>query len=329
MSGRRCRNRRLETPLREFTSEDTETFGGYSSSRWTWSSSPSISRSVAWNSRQTSVKISRSASMAAPSNTRRRYLATKTKCTCILKTQCLPCRIPLSCSIGQCYHVAMERLQAYKFELCPDGAQRRLMRRFAGSCRYVYNRALALQRERYERGEKKLGYAGLCKELTAWRNHPGTGWLADAHSQALQQALKDLEQAYANFFAKRARFPRFKKKGLSWRGDTALQPAEILRLPEGRRPRNPPKRICMRAFIQRRRNRPPAGGRGCQRVVDSIDRDAYANIDVAKLSIRPQLLDRAICDSTLRPKLHRQCLRKRRTRAQIERHDTALAPRVL
>jgi hypothetical protein len=25
----------------------------------------------------------------------------------------------------------MERLQAYKFELCPDGAQRRLMRRFA------------------------------------------------------------------------------------------------------------------------------------------------------------------------------------------------------
>ena len=61
---------------------------------------------------------------------------------------------------------------------------------------------------------KNLGYAGLCKELTAWRNHPGTGWLADAHSQALQQALKDLEQAYANFFAKRAGFPRFRKKGL-------------------------------------------------------------------------------------------------------------------
>src|SRR5487761_1126685 len=211
MSGRRCRNRRLETPLREFTSEDTETFGGYSSSRWTWSSSPSISRSVAWNSRQTSVKIARSASMAAPSNTRRRYLATKTKCTCILKTQCLPCRTSLSVSIDQCYHGEMERLQAYKFELRPDGAQRRLMRRFAGSCRYVYNRALALQKARYERGEKKLGYAGLCKELTAWRNE--ARWLEDAHSQILQQALKDLERAYRNFFEKRAAFPRFKKKG--------------------------------------------------------------------------------------------------------------------
>ena len=49
----------------------------------------------------------------------------------------------------------MQRLQAYKFELRPDGAQRRLMRRFAGSCRYVYNRALALQKARYERAEEK------------------------------------------------------------------------------------------------------------------------------------------------------------------------------
>jgi putative transposase len=44
------------------------------------------------------------------------------------------------------------------------------MRRFAGSCRFVFNKALALQKERYEHGEKKLGYAGLCKLLTEWRN---------------------------------------------------------------------------------------------------------------------------------------------------------------
>lgn len=132
-------------------------------------------------------------------------------CTCSLKMQCLPCRMPLSCFTDRCYHVDMERFQAYKFELRPDGAQRRLMRGFAGSCRYVYNRALALQKERYERGEKKLGYAGLCKELTAWRRE--AMWLTAAHSQILQQALKDLERAYRNFFDKRAAFPRFKKKG--------------------------------------------------------------------------------------------------------------------
>jgi len=55
----------------------------------------------------------------------------------------------------------MKRLSAYQFELKPNGEQQRLMRRFAGSCRFVYNKALALQKERYGRGEKKLGYAGL------------------------------------------------------------------------------------------------------------------------------------------------------------------------
>jgi putative transposase len=111
------------------------------------------------------------------------------------------------------YHLPMRRLQAFKYQLLPTGEQAREMRRFAGSCRFVFNKALALQQQRYERGEKKLGYAGLCKLLTAWRNAADTPWLANAHSQALQQTLKDLERAYANFFAKRSALPRFKKKG--------------------------------------------------------------------------------------------------------------------
>jgi putative transposase len=115
----------------------------------------------------------------------------------------------------------MQRLQAFRYELMPNGQQARQMRRFAGSCRFVYNKALALQKERYERGEKKLGYAGLCKLLTEWRNSAETAWLADAPIHPLQQKLKDLERAYANFFAKRADFPRFKKKG---QGDSFRYP---------------------------------------------------------------------------------------------------------
>lgn len=106
----------------------------------------------------------------------------------------------------------MQRLQAFKFELMPTGEQQRDMRRFAGSCRFVFNKALALQKARYEQGEKKLGYAGLCKALTAWRNGTDTPWLADSPVHPLQQTLKDLERAYTNFFAKRSDFPRFKKK---------------------------------------------------------------------------------------------------------------------
>jgi len=115
----------------------------------------------------------------------------------------------------------MKRLQAFKYELMPTGDQQRQMRRFAGSCRVVFNEALSLQKKRYEQGEKKLGYAGLCKELTAWRNgapQPSgrtAPWLAEGPVHTQQQTLKNLERAYANFFAKRADFPRFKKKGQS------------------------------------------------------------------------------------------------------------------
>jgi putative transposase len=105
----------------------------------------------------------------------------------------------------------MLRWQAYQFELLPHGEQIRLMRQFAGSCRLVYNKALALNKERYGKKEKRFGYAGLCALLPAWKiEHP---FLSDVPAQALQQALKNLERAYTNFFKKRAHFPKFHQKG--------------------------------------------------------------------------------------------------------------------
>lgn len=111
------------------------------------------------------------------------------------------------------YNTGMKRLQAFKYELQPNELQQHQMRCFAGSCRFVWNKALVMQKALHERGEKKLGYAGLCKMLTEWRNNSEIAWLADAPVHPLQQTLKDLERAYGNFFAQRANFPRFKKKG--------------------------------------------------------------------------------------------------------------------
>ena len=107
----------------------------------------------------------------------------------------------------------MQRLQAFKFELLPDGEHQRDMRRFAGSCRFVYNKALAMQKENHEAGNKFIGYVPMAANLPIWKREAGTEWLKDTPSQALQHALKDLEKAYKNFFAKRADFPRFKRKG--------------------------------------------------------------------------------------------------------------------
>jgi putative transposase len=57
----------------------------------------------------------------------------------------------------------MQRLQAYKYELKPNGEQQRLMRRFAGACRFVYNKALAMQKENHEAGNKFIGYVTMAK----------------------------------------------------------------------------------------------------------------------------------------------------------------------
>ena len=49
----------------------------------------------------------------------------------------------------------MQKLQAFKYELMPNGEQLRNMRRFAGACQFVFNQGLALQKAR----KKKLSYA--------------------------------------------------------------------------------------------------------------------------------------------------------------------------
>ncbi len=117
----------------------------------------------------------------------------------------------------------VQRLQSFRYELRPNGQQACQMRCFAGACRFVFNKALALQQERHAAGEKRFTYAQLCQTLTAWKKQPELLWLNDAPSQPLQQALKNLERAYTNFFEKRAAFPRFKKKGQS----------ESIRYPQG------------------------------------------------------------------------------------------------
>ncbi len=108
----------------------------------------------------------------------------------------------------------MQRLQSFKFELLPNGKQMRDMRCYAGSCRFVYNKALAMQKENHEAGNKYIDYVAMAKHLTAWRHSAETPWLKDAACHPLQQALRNLDNAYKNFFEKRADFPRFKRKGI-------------------------------------------------------------------------------------------------------------------
>jgi putative transposase len=92
----------------------------------------------------------------------------------------------------------------------PDEASR--LHQYAGCCRFVWNKALALQKERLDAGKRCLSYPELAKKLLAWKEeHP---FLKEVPSQSLQQRLMDLDKALRDAFDKKSpkRFPVFKKK---------------------------------------------------------------------------------------------------------------------
>ena len=77
----------------------------------------------------------------------------------------------------------MERLQAYKFQLRPKAGQESLMRRFAGCCRFLWNKALVLEKETYEKEGKRWGFPCSAKPF-------GTGRRKTTHLFLLKPILK-------------------------------------------------------------------------------------------------------------------------------------------
>ncbi|OGN65681.1 MAG: hypothetical protein A2978_06985, partial [Chlamydiae bacterium RIFCSPLOWO2_01_FULL_44_52] len=98
-------------------------------------------------------------------------------------------------------------------------SQRQLCSQFAGASRFLYNRGLAQRKQVYEETGKSVSYFEQNNDLVPLKKQQPTAWLKDIHSQVLQQALKNLDAAFQNFFqnlkkGKKPGFPRFKCKGI-------------------------------------------------------------------------------------------------------------------
>ena len=115
----------------------------------------------------------------------------------------------------------MKKNKAYKFRIYPNKEQEELIQKTFGCCRFVYNKFLSLKKELYETENKNLTYGQACKQLTELKNE--LIWLKEVDSDALQKELKNLNQAYENFFKKRAKFPKFKSKKNNKKSYTATQ----------------------------------------------------------------------------------------------------------
>src|SRR6266571_3037754 len=101
---------------------------------------------------------------------------------------------------------------AYKCRAYPAPEQAAVLNRTFGCVRVVWNRTLAWRHARYHTEGQRTGYRESDAHLTAMKKLPELAWLAEVSSVPLQQTLRHQHTAFVNFFAGRARYPRYKSR---------------------------------------------------------------------------------------------------------------------
>ncbi len=102
-------------------------------------------------------------------------------------------------------------LRAYKYRIYPTDEQKVMLAKTFGCCRYVYNWARELKERAYEEDGKIIKKF----DMLAMARHDlreTAPWLTEVSSKAIEFAVGDLYAAYDNFFEKRAKYPKFRKK---------------------------------------------------------------------------------------------------------------------
>ena len=134
--------------------------------------------------------------------------------------------------------------RSYRIRAYPNGAQRRLLERWFGASRWLWNTALGIRSEAYRVCGLNLTGDDLSRWLTQWKRTAGQEWLAAVPATCLTQCLRDQDAAFRNFFARRARYPKFKRRraaaslrfqdaGTAWaRGVVSLPKLGSLKLAE-------------------------------------------------------------------------------------------------
>jgi putative transposase len=101
---------------------------------------------------------------------------------------------------------------AYRCRAYPDPTQQTVLHRTFGCVRVVWNRTLAARQARWHLAGKNTSYAESDRALTAMKKDPDLAFLNAVSCVPLQQTLRHQHQAFTAFFAKRARYPRFKAR---------------------------------------------------------------------------------------------------------------------
>jgi len=106
----------------------------------------------------------------------------------------------------------VEVKRAYRFRFYPTPEQAQALARTFGCARFAYNHMLRQRSDAWLQRQERMGYHETSAALTLLKKQPQYAWLGEVSSVPVQQALRHLQTAFANFFAKRARYPQFRRK---------------------------------------------------------------------------------------------------------------------
>ncbi|MER6185249.1 RNA-guided endonuclease TnpB family protein [Streptomyces sp. NPDC001652] len=108
--------------------------------------------------------------------------------------------------------MAQQVKRAFKYRFYPTGEQAAELSRTFGCVRLVYNKALEEHTRAWCGEQRRISYVQSSAALTQWKKTGELAFLAKVSSVPLQQALRHLHTAFGNFFAKRAKYPRYKSR---------------------------------------------------------------------------------------------------------------------
>src|SRR3982074_2000268 len=102
--------------------------------------------------------------------------------------------------------------RSYRIRAYPNGAQRRLLERWFGASRWLWNTGLGIRSEAYRVCRLNLTGDDLSRWLTQWKRTAGHEWLAAVPATCLTQWLRDQDAALRTFLPRRTRSPKFKRR---------------------------------------------------------------------------------------------------------------------
>ncbi|MEI5525650.1 RNA-guided endonuclease TnpB family protein [Streptomyces brasiliscabiei] len=102
--------------------------------------------------------------------------------------------------------------RAFKYRFYPTDEQAAELSRTFGCVRLVYDKALEERTRAWYGEQRRVSYVQSSAALTEWKKTGELAFLTEVSSVPLQQALRHLQTAFGNFFAKRAKYPRYKSR---------------------------------------------------------------------------------------------------------------------